>query len=596
MSLTPSPAPAGTRFPALQWEPLPGATYYRVRVGVGDYWDEAGSPILTTSYPYPSATDTGEKYLIPGTYNWQVKAFTVTGGTTTSTDWGPIGTFEVTDLPPVTGQRIALDGQALDEDTSCHAALGATPAQDQICLGVPATPVLDWDSVPGAGLYMVYLGNDRELTNRLYTGSKTSNSRWTPTTLMNIEALADNQSGESYYWYIRPCKTPTVCGPDPISTDRAATNAFQKISPRIELEDPADNSVNECQHTADGLECADDIAFSWKDYDATNQAVSFAGGAHPSHQTAMKYRIEISASESFATLLHYQEVDQPTYTPFTETLPEGDLWWRVQAIDADNNKLAWSTPALVEKKSGGVQLIAPKNAAPVAGTAPFSWEPQQHAAGYRLEVYRNNDTTYSSANLVLSVDTKLASYVATKYLPASSTPYLWRVRWLDASNRQGPWSDGHTFRVVPGVVQLTGPASGAYVARNGPVLSWQPVGSAAKYQVAVRLDGATSASVSVTTPATSYATTTTLADGAYEWRVLAYDATNIDSTKALASSTWRPFKIDGTRPTVTRKSPVTSTTRTANFTATFSEPVTGVTSSDHADVRGGAQHAAFRQG
>ena len=95
----------------------------------------------------------------------------------------------------------------------------------------------------------------------------------------------------------------------------------------------------------------------------------------------------------------------------------------------------------------------------------------------------------------------------------------------------------------------------------------------------MRLDGATSASVSVTTPATSYATTTTLADGAYEWRVLAYDATNIDSTKALASSTWRPFKIDGTRPTVTRKSPVTSTTRTANFTATFSEPVTGLTSS-----------------
>ena len=33
-SLTPSPTPAGTRFPALQWEPLPGATYYRVRVGV----------------------------------------------------------------------------------------------------------------------------------------------------------------------------------------------------------------------------------------------------------------------------------------------------------------------------------------------------------------------------------------------------------------------------------------------------------------------------------------------------------------------------------------------------------------------------------
>ena len=63
------------------------------------------SPILTTNYPYPAATDTGEQYLIPGTYIWQVQAFTVTGGTTASTDWGPIGTFEVTDLP--TGHRSA---------------------------------------------------------------------------------------------------------------------------------------------------------------------------------------------------------------------------------------------------------------------------------------------------------------------------------------------------------------------------------------------------------------------------------------------------------------------------------------------------------
>ena len=579
--LTPSPTPAGTRFPALEWEPVSGATYYRVRIGDAEtgYWDETGAPILSTNYPYPSATDTGETYLNPGAYRWQVRAITVVGGTPTASDWGPIGTFEIQDLPAVTGQRIALDGAALDEGTACDAALGATPAQDEICLGVPSTPVLDWDAVAGAGLYMVYLGNDRELTNRLYTGFRTSNSRWTPTSTMSIEALADNQSGESYYWYIRACKTPSVCGPDPISTNRASTNAFQKVSPQVELLDPADNPVNECRSTADGVECADDIAFSWRDYHATNQGVHFVDGDAPSHQTATKYRIEISNSESFATLLHYQEVDQPTYTLFSETLPEGDLWWRVQAIDADNNKLAWSTPAQVDKKSGGVTLTAPRNAAPVAGTAPFSWEPQQHASGYRLEVYRNNDTTYSAANLVLTADTKLASYVATKYLPASATPYLWRVRWVDASNRQGPWSEGHTFRVVPGAVQLSGPASGAYVVRNGPILSWQPVGPAVKYQVTVRLDGATSPAVSVTTPATSYATTSTLADGVYEWRVLAYDATNIDSTKALGSSAWRQFKIDGTRPTVTRKSPATSAKKTSNFTATFSEPVTGLTTS-----------------
>jgi hypothetical protein len=580
--LTPVATPAGTRFPALGWEPLPGAAYYKVQIGVAgsNYWDQPGSsPISTTNFPYPSATDTGEKYLVPGTYMWQVQAYTVTGGVTTASGWGPTGTFVIEDLPAVEGQRIALDGQALDADTTCDDSLGQTPAEDLICLGVPATPVLDWDAVPEAGLYMVYLGNDRELTNRLYTGMKTSSSRWTPTSTMSFEALADNQSGESYYWYIRPCKTPSVCGPDPVSTDRAATNAFRKTSPRVELLDPAANSVNECTTEGGGLKCADDIAFSWRDYHATNQDVQFAGGTAPSHQTAMKYRIEISDSASFTKTLHYQEVDQPTYTLFSETLPEGDLWWRVQAIDADGNKLAWSDPAKVTKASGGVDLTAPVDGVAVPGDTPFSWEPQQHASGYRIEVYRNDDSTYSSSNLAFAADTKLASYVAAKYLPASPTPYRWRVRWVDASIKQGPWSDGGTFRVVPGVVQLTRPASNGYVPHNGPVLSWTPVGTAAKYLVTARLVGSTSPIVNVTTAATSYATTTNLASGVYEWRVLAYDTSNPDPAKALAASPWRQFRVDSIRPTVTRMAPTTTAKTTANFVATFSEPVTGLSSS-----------------
>ena len=155
-----------------------------------------------------------------------------------------------------------------------HAAPGADPGQDHICLGVPATPVLDWDSVPGAGLYMVYLGNDRELTNRLYTVEAPPTPDGHRQPLMAIEALADNQSGESYYWYIRPCKTPTVCGPDPISTDgRRRTPSRRSHRASSSRTRPRTRSTN-ASTPRTALKCADDIAFAWKDYDDTNQAVS----------------------------------------------------------------------------------------------------------------------------------------------------------------------------------------------------------------------------------------------------------------------------------------------------------------------------------
>ena len=48
------------------------------------------------------------------------------------------------DLPAVTNQRVALSGEALRNGQYCGAALPS------ICTGLPATPVLAWDPVPGA--------------------------------------------------------------------------------------------------------------------------------------------------------------------------------------------------------------------------------------------------------------------------------------------------------------------------------------------------------------------------------------------------------------------------------------------------------------
>jgi hypothetical protein len=547
-----------------------------VRIGIADsgYWDTVNVPILTTNYAYPAATDTAPHYLTPNTYVWEVQAFDQNG---VASAWGPRGTFTVTDLPAVTGQQIALDGQALDAGPTCAKALGTAVDEAQICTGVPATPVLDWNPIAGAASYMVYVSNDRELTNRVYTGSSTSNTRWTPTSTMPVEAFADNQAGESYYWFIRPCKTTTRCGPDPVSTNAAATNAFRKISPEVELLAPGANSVNECTDTTtlDGARCAGDIAFSWRDYHATNQSVSYAGGAEPSHQTGQKYRIEIARNAQFSPIVHFREVDQPTYTLFDDTLPEGDLFWRVQVIDADQNRLAWSSPAQVTKDSGGVDLLSPVANQDVPGGIPFAWTPKEHAASYRLEVYRNDDDNYSPANLQFSADSiKLSSYVHSSLLPASAMSYRWRVRWTDAGGELGPWTSGGRFRVERNEVALGLPGAGTYQPPNGTLFTWDPVPSAVRYTVEVRRSGSTTRFINQGTPATAWATTSVLTDGDYEWRVTAYDTSN----GALGSSAWRRFTVDTARPTVTGKSPATRATRKSNFVVKFSEPVSGATS------------------
>ena len=307
----------------------------------------------------------------------------------------------------------------------------------------------------------------------------------------------------------------------------------------------------------------------------------FADGDPRRTRPATKYRIEISDSGSFATARSTTRRSTSRRTPCSaRRSPRETSGGACRRSTPTTTSSPGALPPRWRRSPVVSTLIAPRNAAPVAGTAPFSWEtaaarirlPARGLPQQRHDVLRSQPGPDRGHQASLATSRRSTS-------PASATPYLWRVRWLDASDRQGPWSDGHTFRVVPGAVQLSGPASGAYVVRNGPILSWQPVGSAVKYQVAVRLDGATSPAVSVTTPATSYATTSTLADGALRVACPGLRRHEHRLDQGAGSSAWRQFKIDGTRPTVTSKSPVTSAKKTSNFTATFSEPVTGLTTS-----------------
>ena len=166
---------------------------------------------------------------------------------------------------------------------------------------------------------------------------------------------------------------------------------------------------------------------------------------------------------------------------------------------------------------------------------------------------------------------KTTAYAWNESIPASATPYVWRVRRTDAKGNVGAWSSTGRFYSDGAVPSLLAPTDKTYQIANGPLFNWTDVPGASSYVLEYKRGTSTT---SVTTAATAFATTTSLSDGTYTWRVTAKDP----SRNVLGISGYRTFYVDGTRPTVKSYTPAYSAARGTNFTATFSESVKGVNS------------------
>jgi large repetitive protein len=539
------PEPVNTRVPRLRWNPMPGAAYYRLRVSEAGYtFPINATPVLSRHLSYPSVTDDSTFFVKPGTYTWWVEAYSSNDSYLGS---GGTASFTVSRPQPVTGQRLALDGLALDSATACASALADNGA---FCDRVPSTPVLDWEPVAGVGGYLVYLAWDRDVSNRVYEPyASTTNSRWTPTRDI-LNALKDNESQESYFWFIRPCVSVSPilnCGPDPANQPDAATHAFRKVSPAVKPQLPL----------ADSVERGSEVTFSWEDYRDTNAGAFFAGGAASSHQSARSYRLQVSQNATITDANAIQDVtvDQATFTSWTRTYPEGDIWWRVQAIDDQGNRLAWSptrkfvkaTPtlnldpntAVINERALDTNAFPAFNSHQPAGTTTLAWSAYDFDGTWQIQIAKNDDTTGAPGNMLVDIQTAYqAAYTTQDTIPASGEPYRWRVRRIDVDNKQAAWSDWGRFYVDPALPILDSPAAGAVQPPNGPVFQWQPLEGARNYRVRV-LTSAGDEIQGETTAATAWAVPRNLVSGNYRWQVTAYDM----SGRAIGTSE-RPFVVE----------------------------------------------------
>lgn len=556
-------ATSGERY-FYEWTPVQHATRYVLQVSTDPNFSPnftASCSTASTTYAPRTQYNFNECSPSPGTVHyWRVRAIDepypngVPGiwSAPQKVDWAapdPIGTF--TSFTTVTGMRAALTGTGV-ADGGCAAVS---------CGSLSATPVLTWNKQPGIAYYKVAIAVDENFTFSPVPDVeryRTSNHFFALRYGDEKVALPESEAGMPYFWYVIPCRANDQCGPEPMGKNPPLPGAhtFLKTSPVVTGLVSSDPS-------------ASDISFTWDDYYDTNRSPANASYGQLGQQSAKQYRIQVDNEPSFSgSLVDEAVVDQTTYTAGGKLYPEGRLFWRVQAIDAQDNNLTWSDPvqlAQLVKSSPPPVLLSPVGNAAVSGASPLEWAPQPFARGYEVEVYKNGDTAFSPPNRVIAATVSNPAFTPNEPLPASSTPYVWRVRRIDSSGNQGPWSAG-TFVSLGSAPELLAPGPGANQAFNGPYFEWSDVAGASSYQLSVR--AGTNNQV-WSTVGTAYAPSD-LSTGTYTWQVTALDSTG----RPLGVSASRTFWVDADAPRVVKVSPGKLTPK-STLKVTFSEAVKG---------------------
>jgi hypothetical protein len=514
--LTPADTAAAIRMPSMSWQPYTGASYYEVFYGATPSIFNV-TPLSGSSHlPYAAFTYTAAP-LPAGTYYWKVKAFDVSNAYLFESG---VRSFSVGALPDHGSWVVPWSDYRTPE---CIAQTDPQSGNGRCTPTLGDTQELSWAPDPQAGAYEIYVAKDVNFTN-VYRTYETGQ-----TTLMPRESWLDSQAGESYYWFVRPCIewSLTHCGPGPDTTaglDNAS--AYRKISPAV----TGLSTTTAANPPVPSTTIPDQITFKWSDYITTSQAVVYpVSGAYSSRvtQEAKEYVITVATAADFnagSIVNGNVRVDQTQYTPWSLTYPEGPLYWRVQAVDGSGNLLTMSATGTVTKASAPISLVSPAAGATVSGVPYFTWTPQNWAAKYTVEVYRNGDTLFSPANRVLTQTTPLAAWAPTSNLAAGD--YAWRVQRLDQGNRPGPWSTGRVFTLRPSAPTLIAPPDLSSQDASNLLFTWGGIQNAVsyKFQSSVKTDFS-SLTENVTTVMTAWSPTMSYAGGTtYYWRVSVLDA------------------------------------------------------------------------
>lgn len=255
-------------------------------------------------------------------------------------------------------------------------------------------------------------------------------------------------------------------------------------------------------------------------------------------KNAASYDFQLSASSKFTSVVNGTGVGRGSYrtrntaATLDKTIPDGVYYWRVRALSQRDTAGKWS-PVRSFTKGWATAPVLQEPADDLSVSWPalplvLRWSVVPHAVKYHVIVATDPAL---AAPVVGSVTRPQETSGTTYALPGSLPPgrYYWAITPVDAQGHKGArsrvgsfawdWPTGAATRVDD---------ANATAAVFDPLLSWNPVPGAAKYEVEVNSsqDWAGSSKICCADPTigTSLSPTVPMANNTYYWRVRALDA------------------------------------------------------------------------
>lgn len=384
----------------LRWRPLPGAEKYQVQITRKQFvWQGDALAINATTAQSAFTASTPEMLTAamgPGTYYWRVRP--VLNGVYGT--WSTARRFEW-----VSPASVATDTMPKLEPTP--------DSSDAL------SPMLAWSPVVGAHIYRVDVATDAQF-NHIVESVHTSTTSWT-----SRVPLPDNQVREGYYWRVLAGTGYTEKAPDWMYDEgRAPVGQFRKQT-QVTLGDAATGVV------------ASPPVFTWGDV---------VGAA--------RYQLQVSRDTEFAETRTKDVITWSRGSAWikdeAKRLGTGTWYWRVRAIDGGGDGQTWSKVSNFTLNPPTVTATAPADGATVVGSPLLTWQPQNGACVYQLQVADNPGFQIGSdsapvvdpvgggntagGNAVIEPDTKgsfttpQTGLVPTGGIVSHTGTWYWRVR------------------------------------------------------------------------------------------------------------------------------------------------------------------------
>lgn len=191
-------------------------------------------------------------------------------------------------------------------------------------------------------------------------------------------------------------------------------------------------------------------------------------------QELAEVKIEISRDRDFKSVELSKKVSG---TALKAELPgEGTFFWRVTSLDGSQRSpvsrilvIKEHAPRLVGPEDGETLKVAPRadssnNGAPMKLRWTSGSESEPISPRYEVEVYKENRESLLSKSVVAGVEMETPKLALGQY--------YWRVKPLDPSRKESPWSKHQSFEIVedvPNAPVAMAPESGQrYLKKSAP--------------------------------------------------------------------------------------------------------------------------------